>query len=73
MTATDRKDLKKYLRKGDISKIATAVGITPTNVSAWLNGNSENSICEPFIIQLVETRKEELAKRIKEFNGSTNN
>lgn len=69
MTHTDRKALKKFLRRGDISKIAELAGTVPNNVSRWFNGDLENSVCEPYAIAFAENRKTEMAEKIKALNA----
>lgn len=69
MTIQERKRLKKFLKQGDISKIARIAKISPNNVSRWINGSLENSACEPYVIAFVENKKQEMAIAIKSLNS----
>jgi len=69
MNHTERKALKKFLRRGDISKIAELAGTVPNNVSRWFNGDLENSVCAPYAIAFAENRRVEMAKKIKALNA----
>ena len=64
MENIERKELAKYLKRGDRNKIAEAAGVERKAVTRWLDGEIKNSIVEPFIIQWVEKRKKEVKNRI---------
>lgn len=64
---SERQDLRKHLRKGDIIKIAKVIGISPQAVQSWLYGDTiESAIIEDNVLQVVELRKAEIAQRRKE-------
>ena len=65
MTKHERLEAKKYLKKGDYSKIAAASKMTRVNVTAYANGTHENSTCEPFFIAMCNLRKAEAEERIQ--------
>ena len=69
MNVQDRKALKKFLKQGDITKIARLADISTNNVSRWINGSLENSACEPYVIAFVENKKKEFAEKIKSLNS----
>jgi len=69
MKHPERKQLKKFLKQGDISKIAAMANVSPNNVSRWINGSLENSSCEPYVIAFVDKKKKDLAEKIRAFNA----
>lgn len=64
MIPEERKKLRKYLRWGDIKKIAVASKMHTHTVRRWFEGDYENSAIEPYIIAIVEKRKQEVENSI---------
>jgi DNA-binding transcriptional regulator YiaG len=60
MNPKERKKLRKYLRWGDIKKIALAANMSSNNVRRWFDGDSKNSAIEPYIITVVNKRRAEI-------------
>lgn len=63
MTNEDRKANFKYLRYGDIRKIADQADVSIKTASMWINGKLKKSIVEPYYTVLIKQRKLEFEQR----------
>lgn len=70
MDIEKRKELAKYLRRGDIKKLAASANVTRQTVERWIKGVTIESTIEPYIVEFVEKRKLEVKERL---SASMNN
>lgn len=65
MNIEEREEMKKYLRWGDLTSIATAAKVERQTVILWLKGKIKKSTCEPYIVAFVKKRKKEVEENVK--------
>lgn len=56
----------RYLRNGDITAIAKAVGYTKQSVHAFITGKTNSKVIKIVFDEFVETRKNQINASIKE-------
>lgn len=66
MEKTERMKRFKYLKHGDISKIAELSGCAISTVSNWIHGHHDKSGCAPYFESLTDKRKAEVEKSMNE-------
>jgi ATP-dependent protease ClpP protease subunit len=66
MQIEERKNLIKFLKRGDIKKIAELSGYNRVTVYRWINGESDNLIIEKLVVAISEKRKKQIEKSIKD-------
>lgn len=59
-----RAEARKYLRWGDITKLAKTAGVARNTVDSWLRGEIKNSMIEVYVDELIAKRKKEVAERV---------
>lgn len=64
MTTEKRKELAKYLRWGDKTKIADLANVSKQTVQRWFSGHIKDSAVENYVLLFVEKRKEETESRM---------
>ena len=67
MQLEERKNLLKFLRRGDITKISKLSGFNRVTINRWLNGKSNNLIIEKYLIALADKRQKEIEETINNF------
>ena len=67
MQIEERKNLIKFLKRGDIKRIADLAGYNRVTVYRWINGESDNLIIEKLVVAISEKRKKQIEKSIKDF------
>ncbi len=65
----ERAKLKKYLKWGDLIRLADLAGVNVQIVYRWFKGEILNSTVGPYIELLAESRKKEIKRKIKEEYG----
>ena len=64
MKKEERKEIVKYLRWGDKTKIAELACVSRQTVERWIKGETIESTVEPYILEFAEQRKAEVKKRL---------
>lgn len=65
MTVSEKKELMRYLKRGDKKLICKMAGVHETVMYAWISDRLKTSSIEPFVIEISSQRK-------KEFEQQTN-
>lgn len=65
----DRTKIKKYLKRGDITLIASKAGVSQSMVSQFLAGEKESDKVFNEAIALAEQRKKELFEKEQRINA----
>lgn len=60
----ERKEMRKYLRRNDLSRLARMADVSRTTVTEWFKGAIVRSSVEAYVDLLVEKRKEEMLNNI---------
>lgn len=63
MTPAEKKELTRFLKRGDKKEICRLAGVHETVMYAWMSGRLKSSSIEPYVIQFANRRKKELAER----------
>lgn len=66
MEKKERSERFKYLKHGDISKIAELSGLEVSTVSNWIHGHHDKSGCAPYFESLTDKRKLEVEEKMNE-------
>ena len=66
MQIEERKNLIKFLKRGDIKKIAELSVYNRVTVYRWINGESDNLSIEKLVVAISEKRKKQIEKSIKD-------
>ncbi len=67
MQLEERKNLLKFLKRGDINKISKLSGYNRVTINRWVNGKSNNLIIEKYLIALADKRQKEIEEVINNF------
>lgn len=67
MQIEERKNLIKFLKRGDIKKISELSGYNRVTVYRRINGESDNLSIEKLVVAISEKRKKQIEKSIKDF------
>lgn len=66
MQIEERKNLIKFLKRGDIKKISELSGYNRVTVYRRINGESDNLSIEKLVVAISEKRKKQIEKSIKD-------
>lgn len=61
-TKEERRELKSWLRYGDVRAIAKAAAVSPKTVAEYFNGTNSNLLIREALMAMVEKRKREIAE-----------
>jgi hypothetical protein len=64
MDLIKRKELAKFLRWGDKTKIADLANVSRQTVQLWFKGEVKDSVVESYVLLFVEKRKQEVENRM---------
>lgn len=65
MEIEKRKEIVKYLRRGDVMTIAKLAGVTRQTVERWIRGEVIKSTVEPYVVAFSKKRKKQVEKCIE--------
>lgn len=61
-----RRELRRQLKYGDLTKIAEITGVSIKTVDRWLANSSESSVVETAINELLSARLESIKAKARE-------
>lgn len=64
MQLEERKNLLKFLKRGDINKLSKLSGFNRVTINRWVNGKSNNIVIEKYITALADKRQKEIEEAI---------
>lgn len=62
----ERQEMAKYLRYGDMLKIAEMAGVHRNTVEDFLKGKAVKSTVAPYVEEFVKRRKAEVTKKVSD-------